>query len=79
MECSIEHCYLGAIFAEELTSCQNAFYIIRIVKGREIDTVLNPLQHLVVNQSGFLEQFSAVYYAVSHGMYIGSAPDLRYT
>ena len=55
MEGGIEYCYLRNSIAEKFACRQNAFDVIGIVQGREINTVLDPLQHPVVNKSRLLE------------------------
>ncbi len=56
--------------AAKVARRQNPFHIIQIVQGRQIDTILDPLEHAVINERGLLlEQLPAVHDAVTDGMY----------
>jgi hypothetical protein len=55
MERRIENCYLGDGFTKEFARRHDAFNIVGIVEGREIDAVFDSLYHLIVNDSRFLE------------------------
>src|SRR6266496_1499758 len=47
------------------------------MQRREIDALLNSLEHLVVHARRLLEQFPAMNDAMSHRVNIGRLPDLR--
>src|SRR5215471_1491349 len=79
MERSIEYRHLGNVFAQEFAGCLNTLDVIRIMKRREIDAILDPFQHPIVNQGGFLEQLPAMHHAVPHRIQIGRAPDFRHS
>src|ERR1700722_1079449 len=78
MERSIENSHLRNSIAEEFARGKNALDVFRIVQGSKINTVFNPLQHLVVDQCRFGELFTPVHHAVSHGLHVRRALDLRY-
>ena len=61
--------------AEDVARGRNALQIPRIVKGREIDAVLNALEHTVIDQCRFLEHLSAVYHTMSDRMYVSRSFD----
>ena len=73
MERSIKHRDLRQIFAEQIARGHDPLNIFRIVQWRQIDAVLDPLQHLVVDQRRFFEHFAAVHNAVAYGVYVRRA------
>jgi hypothetical protein len=68
MEGGIKDGHLGNARTKELASCQNAFDVVRIVEGSEIDAVLDSLQNRVIDENGFLEQLPTVDHTVSDGL-----------
>ena len=56
--------------SEQLTSRLNAFQIGRVVKRRKVDTIFNPLDHIVVNNDGPCKLLAPVNHPVPDGMYV---------
>lgn len=42
--------------------------IVGVVKRRQVNAVLNSLEHLISDRGGLREQFSAIHHAVSGGV-----------
>src|SRR4029077_10163328 len=76
MESRIKYRNLRDVAAKKLARRQNPLHIIRIMQRRQIDTILDPLEHAVVNERGLLEQLASVHDAVTDGMYFSSILDL---
>jgi hypothetical protein len=79
MECGIEYGHLRDTRAKELTHRQNTPDVIGIVKGRQIDTVLDSLEHAIVNESRFLEQLTAMHHAMSDRVDVSHTVNFRDT
>ena len=52
---SIEYCDLRRRLAEDLPQCPNSAQVVGVMERREVDAVLDSLQHLIVDDDRFLE------------------------
>ena len=51
----IEYCDLWRRLAEDLPQCPNSAKVVGVMERREVDAVLDSLQHLIVDDDRFLE------------------------
>ena len=72
----IEYRHLRRRLAEDLPQGPNSAQVIGIMEGREVDAVLDPLQHLIVDDGRFLEKLAAMHDTVSRGMDVSQTPNL---
>src|SRR5262245_34806539 len=72
----IEYRHLWCRLAEDLPHGANATQVVGIVKRREVDALLDPLHHLVVDDYGLLEQLAAVHNTVSDCMDVAKVVNL---
>src|SRR5581483_3756902 len=72
----IEYGDLRCRLAEDLAQCLNAAEVVGIVQRRQIDAVLDPLKHFIVDDDGLLEQLSAMYDAMADRVDVSQAPNL---
>src|SRR5689334_509718 len=70
MKGSIEHRDLRHSTAKQLARRRDPFEIIRIVQRRQVDAFLYALDHSLIDQRRFLEQLTAVYDSMTHGLYV---------
>src|SRR5262249_33761715 len=72
----VENSDLRGFSAEDLAGRANPLDVAGIVQRREVDTRLDPPQHLVIDQDRFLERLAAVHDSVAHSMDVRHALNL---
>src|SRR4051794_18390994 len=76
MKRRVEHSHLRQTFTKQFACRQNSFHIVWIVQGRQIDALLDALEHPIIDQCRFLKQLPAMHHAMSYGVHISRALDL---
>src|SRR5512133_3460401 len=72
----IEYCDLRRRPAEDLPQGPDSTQVVGIMEGREVDAVLDSLQHLIVDHGRFLEKLAAMHDTVSRRMDVSQTANL---